>query len=173
MLCNKVLKFYLSQLNTTPLNILHYFIFPRFCAIGVLLVFLVYSGLLYADPDIEITGLETAQEDNVRAYLSLSKEDCESPDWKIKRLFKQAPVQIQQALDLILKNSTSILIAHRLSTIKAADRIIVLEDGGIIEEGNHETLLATNGHYANLYNTYFRHQSLAYVEGSREMFAID
>jgi len=81
--------------------------------------------------------------------------------------------QIQQALDLILKNSTSILIAHRLSTIKAADRIIVLEDGGIIEEGNHETLLAKNGHYANLYNTYFRHQSLAYVEGSREMFAID
>ena len=81
--------------------------------------------------------------------------------------------QIQQALDLILKNSTSILIAHRLSTIKAADRIIVLEDGGIIEEGNHETLLAKNGHYANLYNTYFRHQSLAYVEESREMFAID
>ncbi len=81
--------------------------------------------------------------------------------------------QIQQALDLILKNSTSILIAHRLSTIKAADRIIVLEDGGIIEEGNHEMLLAKNGHYANLYNTYFRHQSLAYVEESREMFATD
>ena len=74
--------------------------------------------------------------------------------------------QIQQALDLILKNSTSILIAHRLSTIKAADRIIVLEDGGIIEEGNHETLLAGGGHYATLYNTYFRHQSLAYVEQS-------
>ena len=72
--------------------------------------------------------------------------------------------QIQQALDLILKKSTSILIAHRLSTIKAADRIIVLEDGGIIEEGNHDDLLAKNGHYANLYNTYFRHKSLAYVE---------
>jgi len=81
--------------------------------------------------------------------------------------------QIQQALDLILKNSTSILIAHRLSTIKAADRIIVLEDGGIIEEGNHDTLLTKNGHYANLYNTYFRHQSLDYVEESREMFATD
>jgi len=79
--------------------------------------------------------------------------------------------QIQQALDLILDNSTSILIAHRLSTIKAADRIIVLKDGGIIEEGNHKELLAKNGHYANLYNTYFRHQSLAYVEQSREMMS--
>jgi ATP-binding cassette subfamily B protein len=81
--------------------------------------------------------------------------------------------QIQQALDLILESSTSILIAHRLSTIKAADRIIVLEDGGIIEEGNHDDLLAKNGHYANLYNTYFRHQSLAYVEQSREILAAE
>lgn len=74
--------------------------------------------------------------------------------------------QIQQGLDLILRDTTSILIAHRLSTIKAADRIIVLENGGIIEEGNHESLLAAEGHYAGLYNTYFRHQSLAYVEQS-------
>ena len=70
--------------------------------------------------------------------------------------------QIQQALNLILENTTSILIAHRLSTVKAADRIIVLEDGGIIEEGNHDSLLANEGHYADLYNTYFRHQSLDY-----------
>lgn len=75
--------------------------------------------------------------------------------------------QIQQALNLILKNSTSILIAHRLSTVKAADRIVVMEKGAIIEEGNHEGLLAKGGHYATLYNTYFRHQSLAYVEQSR------
>jgi ATP-binding cassette subfamily B protein len=77
--------------------------------------------------------------------------------------------QIQQALDLILKDATSILIAHRLSTIKAADRIIVLEDGQIIEEGNHDGLLAQKGNYAQLYNTYFRHQSLAYVEEAREL----
>jgi len=79
--------------------------------------------------------------------------------------------QIQQTLNLILKNSTSILIAHRLSTVKAADRIIVLEDGGIIEEGTHDSLLARDGNYANLYNTYFRHQSLAYVEQARELVA--
>ncbi|MEW6029421.1 MAG: ABC transporter ATP-binding protein [Chloroflexota bacterium] len=77
--------------------------------------------------------------------------------------------QIQQALGLILKNSTSILIAHRLSTVKAADRIVVMRKGTIIEEGNHEGLLKHGGHYAELYNTYFRHQSLAYVEQAREM----
>jgi len=77
--------------------------------------------------------------------------------------------QIQQALNLILQNATSILIAHRLSTVKAADRIIVLDYGKIIEEGNHESLLAEGGHYASLYNTYFRHQSLAYVEQSRDL----
>ena len=77
--------------------------------------------------------------------------------------------QIQQALNLILRESTSILIAHRLSTIKAADRIIVLRQGQIIEEGDHDNLLAQGGHYATLYNTYFRHQSLAYIEESRRL----
>ena len=81
--------------------------------------------------------------------------------------------QIQQALNLILKNSTSILIAHRLSTVKAADRIVVMEKGSIIEEGNHEGLLTQGGHYATLYNTYFRHQSLAYVEQARELISED
>jgi ATP-binding cassette subfamily B protein len=79
--------------------------------------------------------------------------------------------QIQQALGLILKNATSILIAHRLSTVKAADRIVVMQTGAIIEEGNHEGLLARGGHYAELYNLYFRHQSLAYVEQAREMIS--
>lgn len=72
--------------------------------------------------------------------------------------------QIQQALTLILEQTTSILIAHRLSTVKSADRIIVVENGSIIEEGDHNSLLAANGNYASLYNTYFRHQSLEYVE---------
>ncbi|MCB8924474.1 MAG: ABC transporter ATP-binding protein [Ardenticatenaceae bacterium] len=70
--------------------------------------------------------------------------------------------QVQDALATVLQNRTSIIIAHRLSTVRAADRIIVLRDGQIIEEGNHDALLAQNGHYAELYTTYFRHQSLEY-----------
>ncbi len=77
--------------------------------------------------------------------------------------------QIQQALNLILKNTTSILIAHRLSTVKAADRIVVMQKGSIIEQGDHDGLLKQDGHYAELYNTYFRHQSLSYVEKMKEM----
>ena len=70
--------------------------------------------------------------------------------------------QIQQALNLILQDTTSLLIAHRLSTVKAADRIVVMQNGTLIEEGNHIGLLAQGGNYSMLYNTYFRHQSLDY-----------
>jgi ATP-binding cassette subfamily B protein len=77
--------------------------------------------------------------------------------------------QIQQALNLILECSTSILIAHRLSTVKSANRIIVMQDGGIIEEGNHAQLLEKGGHYADLYNTYFRHQSISYAENVHKL----
>ena len=76
--------------------------------------------------------------------------------------------QIQTALDLILSDTTSILIAHRLSTVRSADRILVMHKGDIIEEGNHEQLMAQGEHYAELYNTYFRHQSLEYVEETKK-----
>jgi len=72
--------------------------------------------------------------------------------------------QIQDGLETVMRGRTSIVIAHRLSTVRNADRIIVIRDGRIIEEGDHEGLLAQGGHYAELYNTYFRHQSLEYIE---------
>jgi ABC-type multidrug transport system fused ATPase/permease subunit len=72
--------------------------------------------------------------------------------------------QIQEGLDLVMRHRTSIIIAHRLSTVRSADRIIVMQSGRIIEEGTHRSLMAGGGHYAELYNTYFRHQSLEYIE---------
>jgi len=62
---------------------------------------------------------------------------------------------IQEGLNTIMRDRTVIVIAHRLSTVRHVDRIIVLDKGKVIEEGNHDTLMARGGHYANLYNMYF------------------
>ena len=70
--------------------------------------------------------------------------------------------QIQEGLDVVMRGRTSIVIAHRLSTVRTADRILVLKNGDITEQGNHDELLAKGGHYAELYNTYFRHQTYDY-----------
>lgn len=78
-------------------------------------------------------------------------------------------MQIQQGLETVMRDRTAIVIAHRLSTVKHADRIIVMDHGRIIEEGTHDELIGRDGHYAELYNTYFRHQSLEYVESFGEV----
>lgn len=64
--------------------------------------------------------------------------------------------EVQKALENLMKNRTTFVIAHRLSTIKNADRIIVIKDGQIIEEGNHEKLFALDGEYTSLYNLQFQ-----------------
>ena len=64
-------------------------------------------------------------------------------------------IRIQKAMDNLMKGRTSFVIAHRLSTIRNADMILVMKDGNIIEQGNHEELMAKKGFYADLYNSQF------------------
>ena len=64
-------------------------------------------------------------------------------------------IEIQKAMDNLMKGRTSFVIAHRLSTIRDADLILVMKDGDIVEQGNHEKLLKAGGFYANLYNSQF------------------
>ena len=64
-------------------------------------------------------------------------------------------MQIQKAMDKLMKGRTSFVIAHRLSTVRDADLILVIKDGDIVEQGNHEELLEKDGFYAKLYNSQF------------------
>ncbi len=70
-------------------------------------------------------------------------------------------VQIQKAMDNLMRGRTSFIIAHRLSTIRDADLILVMHNGDIVEQGNHEELLARNGFYAELYNSQFEQMQAA------------
>ena len=70
-------------------------------------------------------------------------------------------VLIQKAMDNLMKDRTSFVIAHRLSTIRDADLILVMKDGDIIEQGNHEELLKANGFYADLYNSQFEKEEVS------------
>ena len=67
-------------------------------------------------------------------------------------------VLIQRAMNNLMKNRTSFVIAHRLSTIRDADLILVMKHGDIVEQGNHEALLARQGHYHELYMSQFKKQ---------------
>lgn len=70
-------------------------------------------------------------------------------------------IQIQKAMDTLMKGRTSFVIAHRLSTIRDADLILVMKDGDIVEQGNHEELIAKDGFYAELYNSQFEKTNCA------------
>ena len=67
-------------------------------------------------------------------------------------------LQIQNAMKTLMKDRTSFVIAHRLSTIREADIILVMKDGDVIEQGNHDALIAANGFYADLYNSQFNNE---------------
>ena len=64
---------------------------------------------------------------------------------------------IEQGMDSLMKGRTTFVIAHRLSTIREADVILVMKDGNIVEQGNHEQLLAKRGFYEELYRSQFAH----------------
>ena len=64
-------------------------------------------------------------------------------------------IKIQQAFNNLMEGRTSFIVAHRLSTIQSADKILVMNKGNIIEQGNHEELLAKKGFYYHLYNSQF------------------
>ena len=68
-------------------------------------------------------------------------------------------ILIQRAMDNLMKGRTSFIIAHRLSTIRNADLILCMKDGDIVEQGNHDELMAMNGFYAQLYNSQFEQVS--------------
>ena len=93
----------------------------------------------------------------------------QEPFWQIRKILildeatssvdTRTEIQIQKAMDNLMKGRTSFIIAHRLSTIRDADRILVLKDGDIVEQGRHEELLAKGGFYADLYNSQFENGS--------------
>ena len=74
----------------------------------------------------------------------------------VKRMVQNGLVElIQKAMDRLMEGRTSFVIAHRLSTIRNADLILVMKEGNIIEQGNHDELMAQGGFYADLYNSQF------------------
>ncbi len=90
------------------------------------------------------------------ARAILSKSSILILDEATSSIDTRTEVEIQEAMVNLMKGKTTFIIAHRLSTIRNADKILALKDGEIIEEGNHDELLESNGFYANLYNSQFR-----------------
>ena len=76
----------------------------------------------------------------------------------MKTIISETEKLIQQGMDTIMENRTSFIIAHRLSTIRNADRILVIDNGKIVESGTHHELLGQHGKYYNLYTKQFREE---------------
>jgi ABC-type multidrug transport system fused ATPase/permease subunit len=89
------------------------------------------------------------------ARLLLGRSRVVVLDEATASLDSESESAVQQALGEALAGRTSIVIAHRLSTVRAADLILVVEDGRIVERGTHDGLLARDGRYAELYHTQF------------------
>ena len=87
-------------------------------------------------------------------------------DEATSHLDSQSEALIQEALERVMSGRTSVVIAHRLSTILAADRILVIDGGRLVEQGNHQTLLAGGGLYADLFETQFRGSEAPISPGS-------
>jgi ATP-binding cassette subfamily B protein len=110
----------------------------------------------------EIVGEEgTLLSQGQKQLISLTRAILASPDILImdeatSSIDTLTEKNIQQGIEALLAERTSIIIAHRLSTIKDADRILVIEDGKIAEEGSHASLLRNQGHYYELYTSQFR-----------------
>lgn len=111
-----------------------------------------YDTMLYSD------GANLSQ--GQRQLLAIARAAVADPpvlilDEATSSIDTRTEIRIQNAFAKMMQGRTSFIVAHRLSTIKEADIILVMKDGHIIEQGNHETLLAKNGFYATLYNSQF------------------
>ncbi len=87
--------------------------------------------------------------------VMLSQPDMLILDEATSSIDTRTEIRIQKAFAKLMEGRTSFIVAHRLSTIQEADIILVMKDGNIIEQGNHESLLAQDGFYARLYNSQF------------------
>ncbi|MCB0114656.1 MAG: ATP-binding cassette domain-containing protein, partial [Caldilineaceae bacterium] len=101
-----------------------------------------------------------------RQRLAIARAILKNPrilllDEATSALDSESEELVQDALDRLMQGRTSVIIAHRLSTIKIAHRIVVLDEGCIVEIGDHETLMAQNGLYAHLYSLQFRGNDVA------------
>jgi ATP-binding cassette subfamily B protein len=106
--------------------------------------------------DEETTNISQGQKQLLTiARAVLSRPSILILDEATSSVDTRTEVLIQKAMDNLMRGRTSFIIAHRLSTIRNADRILVMNNGDIVEQGTHQELLARNGFYASLYNSQF------------------